>query len=183
MRISNPDIKRVQSDIIPDASGSYDLGSPEFPWDNVYAGNISGSSGDGSSSSISVTQSSHGFSVGNILRIDSSGDYVKAQADTYDNSQVVGIVSEVTDDSNFTLLMVGKIEGLSGLTVGTLYYLSSTVAGALTTSLSPKPVLVADTTTSGIFINTRNYGTIVLDRLTADPVSPAVGQLWLRVDL
>lgn len=118
--------------------------------------------GGGSADAVtkSVNQSSHGFSVGDVLRL-SSTTYVKAQADSAANAEVVGIVSEVDDSNNFTLTTHGRITGLSSLTAGTVYYLSESSAGDLTstepsgaTDIS-KPILVADTTTSGYLINYR----------------------------
>jgi hypothetical protein len=108
-----------------------------------------------------IHQASHGFVVGNILYL-AAGVYTKAKADAAATSEVVGIVSAVaagTDD--FTILNVGYVSGLSGLTAGTIYFLSCTTAGALTATEPTteghvsKPVLIADSTTSGYFFNMR----------------------------
>jgi hypothetical protein len=88
-------------------------------------------------------------------------NYVLAQADSMADSQAVGIVSEVVPPDDFTLTVIGYIEGMSGLTAGVVYFLSESVAGALT-STEPsgagevsKPLFIADTTTSGWFFNWR----------------------------
>jgi hypothetical protein len=57
--------------------------------------------------------------------------------------------------------MNGYVSGLSGLTAGTTYYLDASTAGALTstepltTGYISKPVLIADSTTSGYVIESR----------------------------
>src|SRR5262249_19985649 len=88
----------------------------------------------------------------NVLKYTGSA-YALAKSDTAANSAVVGIVSIVIDANNFVLLTEGYITGLSGLTAGSKYLLSSSVAGALTTVVGTviKYLLIADTTTSGYF--------------------------------
>lgn len=107
-----------------------------------------------------ISLTSHGFSVGNVLK-QSGTSYALAKADTAADAEVVGIVSTVIDANNFALTMLGNVPGLSGLTAGTVYFLSPTTAGALTstepstTGQISKPLLIADTTTSGYFYNYR----------------------------
>jgi hypothetical protein len=119
-----------------------------------------GSGGSTSSVTKSINQTSHGFSVGNVLYYTGS-QYAKAQANSDSTSEVVGIVSAVADANNFTLAMVGYVSGLSGFTAGTTYYLDASTAGALTstepltTGYISKPVLIADSTTSGYLIESR----------------------------
>lgn len=107
-----------------------------------------------------VTQIAHGLVVGDIVRL-SGSSYIKAQANNDANAEVVGIVQEVADADNFTLAVIGHVDGLSGLTAGVAYYLSDTTAGALTAteptaggSIS-KPLLIADGASSGFFFNWR----------------------------
>lgn len=121
-------------------------------------------SGGGAADAVtkSINQTGHGLSVGDWVRL-SGTDYIKAQADNAANAEVVGVVSAVADVDNFTLTTDGYVTGLSGLTAGTAYFLSPSIAGALT-STDPtgtdvsKPLLVADSTTSGWVIILR--GTI-----------------------
>lgn len=110
---------------------------------------------------IPVAQVSHGFSVGNVLYLNGS-TYTLAIATSAAAAEVVGIVASVLDSDNFTMSLPGsKVIGLSSLTAGTVYFLSDSSAGSLTatepTTLGniSKPVLIADSTTSGIFINQR----------------------------
>lgn len=107
-----------------------------------------------------VTQAAHGFSVGNILYLNSS-TYALAQADTAAHAESVGIVSTVIGANTFVLTKDGYVTGLNGLTAGTVYFLDPAVAGGMTatapTTLGQvsKPLFVADSTTSGYFINYR----------------------------
>jgi hypothetical protein len=111
-----------------------------------------------------ITQNTHGFAVKDVLRFNGT-IYAKAQADSAANSEVVGIVYEVADVNTFTLLMSGKLSGATSLTAGTVYFLSPSSAGTLTDTAPStagqvnKPLLVADSTTSGYFINYR--GTVI----------------------
>lgn len=107
-----------------------------------------------------INQTTHGFAVGDILYHNGT-IFAKAKADDQATSDVVGIVSAVAGVNDFTLQNAGKISGLSGLTAGQGHFLSPTVAGGLTTTEPSiagevsKPVLIADTTTTGILVNFR----------------------------
>jgi len=117
-----------------------------------------------------ITQASHGFVVGDVLKF-AGGVYAKAQADSAANAEVVGMVSVVgagTDD--FTLLNLGYVSGLSGLTANTEYFLSPTTAGAITATEPStigqvsKPLLLATSTTAGYFNNYR--GMVIVSNTT-----------------
>ena len=116
--------------------------------------------GSGESLVREVSQTGHGLDVGDVVRLDGT-DYVAAQADSAANAEVVGIVSAVAGVDDFTLHYGGRITGLSGLTAGEVYFLSATTAGLLTATAPSgdgevsKPVLVADSTTTGYFCNYR----------------------------
>lgn len=107
---------------------------------------------------IQVTQAAHGFIVGNVLRLNLAV-YVLAQADNVADAEAIGIVVGVIDVNNFILQFGGYVTGLAGLIAGTVYFLSTGVAGALTATRTVvpgtvvKPLLVADTTTSGFWVN------------------------------
>lgn len=101
-----------------------------------------------------------------MVRIDGTGTWVKAQADTPDNAEAVGII-ELATGSNFRVVLEGYIAGLSGLTAGVTYYLSASTAGLLTStdpnianvSYVSKPMLDAYTTTTGYVLTLRGlYG-------------------------
>lgn len=141
-----------------------------------------------------VTQTGHGLSVGDVVIFDGT-DYVAAQADSAANAEVVGIVSVVADADNFTLQMGGHVTGLTGLTAGMVYFLSESTPGALTATEPTaageisKPLLIADSTTSGYFFNFR--GLVIGDAggsgvdfglVTALPGSPSDGDYCTLTD-
>ena len=114
-------------------------------------GTLSASGSSASALSKTVTQS-NSFSVGNVVYL-SGSTYTLAQANSVTAAEVIGIVT-VASGSQFTMVVSGQATGLSGLTAGTLYFLSPTTGGLLT-STEPstagqvdKPVCVADSTTS-----------------------------------
>ncbi len=118
-----------------------------------------GATGAGSSS-YPIAQTGHGLVVGDVVRFNGT-NYVKAQANSAANAEVVGIVSAVAGVNNFTLTVIGQVTGLSGLTAGTTYFLSPSSSGALTatepssTGQVSKPLLIAYTTTDGYFFDWR----------------------------
>lgn len=129
-------------------------------WKVVISG---GGGGSGSSISNDVTQTSHGFAVGNVVRFNGT-NYVKALADTSGNAEVVGIVTSVTDANNFTLTTGGQVTSFAGgLTAGSVYFLSTTTAGLLTATAPStsgqisKPLLIASSTTGGYWFNWRGW--------------------------
>lgn len=108
----------------------------------------------------SVTQTAHDFAIGDVVRMDAA-DYVKAQADSGENAEVVGMVSLVPDANTFSLTTFGYVSGLSGLTAGATYFLDPVTEGKIT-STEPttdgqisKPVFIAVSTETGYFFNMR----------------------------
>jgi len=104
-----------------------------------------------------VVQESHGFSVGELLKLTGSG-YERAQCDV-NNHDVAGIVSSVTDASTFVIVSTGFVS-LQGVIQGTTYYLSPTTAGAYTETkpstpaeYGAKPVFIAISNTEIFFFN------------------------------
>ncbi len=116
--------------------------------------------GNGTALQDTITQASHGFSVQQLVYL-SSGTYTLAEANSVVTAEVVGIVTSVTNINVFVLTTSGKCTGLSGLTAGTVYWLSDGTPGLLTATAPTtpgnvaKPLFVADSTTSGYFINYR----------------------------
>lgn len=109
---------------------------------------------------ITVSQTAHGLVAGDIVRCSGTNTYVKAQADSAANAEVVGIVTAVADADTFTLSVGGLINsGLSLLTSGSIYYLSPSSAGGYTATKPTtatqvvKPVFIAITATSAIWTN------------------------------
>ena len=105
-----------------------------------------------------VNQTAHGLSVGNVIHWNGTA-FVKAQA-LYEyggdhESDVYGVVTTVTDANNFVVTTSGMATGLSGLTPGSMYYLSEVTAGLLTVqqptadSTVVVPVLIAKSATTG----------------------------------
>lgn len=117
--------------------------------------------GGGESTTKAINQTGHGLSVGDVIRYNGTA-YVEADASADATGEVYGIVSAVADANNFTVTTHGFISGLSGLTAGAAHFLSET-AGALTataptsTNTVNKPVLLADSTTSGYVMIQRGY--------------------------
>lgn len=98
--------------------------------------------------------------MGDVVRLNGS-TWQKAQANTSADAEAIGIVAAVAGSNDFTIHFGGRITGLSGLTAGAVYFLDDDTAGLLTTTEPPdvgdvsKPLLVADSTTSGYFFNWR----------------------------
>lgn len=118
-------------------------------WEIVATGG-----GDGKATCEDISQATHGFAVKDVIR-NNGTIYVKAQADTGDNSEAIGIVSAVSDANNFTVCYSGRVDGLSGLTAGDVHFLSDSVAGGLTTTeptAISKPILFATSTTSAVVL-------------------------------
>lgn len=107
-----------------------------------------------------ISQASHGLAVGEAVYYTGT-IYDEAIATSASTSEVVGIVSTVTDANTFSLTTSGLVSGLSGLTAGGVYFLSDTVAGQITLTEPTtagrisKPLFVATSTTTGILINYR----------------------------
>jgi uncharacterized cupin superfamily protein len=103
----------------------------------------------GQTTSFSVAQTTHGLSVGNAIKSTGANTYGKAQSNSVANSEVVGIVTVVTDANNFTFVSGGIITtGVPAQAAGTVMFLDPTTAGALTVTEPTtvgqvsKPVLI-----------------------------------------
>jgi len=127
---------------------------------NIYQFMGGGGGGGSGASSKQVTQNSHGFTVGQVVYLNGS-TYALARADLASTAEAVGVVSNVITSNIFEVTELGYITGLSGLIPGEVYFLSDSVAGGLTVneptivgSVS-KPMLIADSATSGYVLNYR----------------------------
>jgi len=100
------------------------------------ASNGSGGGGSGEATVFTVAQTAHGLSVGDIVRSNgTAGQFTKAQADSAADAEVIGIVTVVTDANNFTVTTEGYITtGVPTATAGTVFFLSASSAGALTST-------------------------------------------------
>jgi len=181
-RFSLPD--DANQTIKPGDTKAYFYDSSASRW-KPYGGGGGGDGGSGEAVEKEITQNSHGFSVGNVLYLNGA-TYALADSDADATSDVIGIVSAVADTNTFTLTTVGHVTGLSGLTAGSTYFLSGT-AGALTDTAPTangtvnKPVLIADTTTSGYVIQSRGFvngstpGVTVTDWISYTPTFTGFG--------
>jgi len=134
-----------------------------------------GGGGTGTALVDNIHQVAHGFSVQQLVYLSAASTFSLAKADTAAHAEVVGIVTTVTDADNFKLTTAGYCTGLSGLTAAVVYFLDDATAGLLTATAPSavasilKPVFVADTTTSGYFINYR--GEIIPSAATTGTVT------------
>lgn len=117
-----------------------------------------------SATTTDVNQTAHGLSVGDVVRSSGvAGEYTKAQADSESNSNVVGIVTTVTDVDNFTITTHGEVTAaVPTQSAGTVMYLSESSAGTLTTTepsssgeISKPLVVIIESGTRMMFINMR----------------------------
>jgi hypothetical protein len=111
-------------------------------------------------------QLTHGFIVGDVIGYNGT-DFLKVSSLTAANVEPLGLVTSVIDANNFRLTFSGYIStaGItdvysSGLTGGTMYYLSSTAGKIIaskptgSTEIS-KPVLVALSADTGVVLQYR----------------------------
>jgi len=106
-----------------------------------YTGPAGSGGGNGHATTFDVTQAAHGFVVGDVIRESGvANTYTKAQADSSDNGEVVGIVTFVDNVNQFTYTTQGIIEaGVPVAPAGTVFFLSDSVAGGLTTTAPTTP--------------------------------------------
>lgn len=120
---ANPIVK-----IAVDGTTITGLGTPSSPL--VATG---GGSGSGTAIVETVSQTSHGFTTGQAVRSSYvSGQYTLAQADTGDNSAVIGIVSDVVDANTFKITKIGEMTLTTGFPIGDSLWLSATIPGLIT---------------------------------------------------
>jgi hypothetical protein len=98
-----------------------------------------------------VSQTTHGLAVKDVVRHKGTS-WTKSQADSAANAVVGGIVIAVLSPDVFVLATGGYVAGLSGLTAGSVHYLSAATAGALTTTAPTiaVPVLMATGVSAGV---------------------------------
>lgn len=130
---------------------------------NAITVSISGGGGSGETVSWSVNQTAHGFVVGDVVRSNGTANqYTKAQANSAANAEVIGIVTAVASANSFTITSHGRITtGVPTATAGTVFFLSASTAGALT-STQPSgtgevslPILTIIQSGASAFLNLR----------------------------
>ncbi len=101
---------------------------------------------------LTIFQAAHGFAAKDPVYYDATGSasWKKALATDTDASLLPQGIIESVGTNVFTVVLIGQIRGLSGLTQGTLYYLAN--AGGLTSTAPTRaiPMLKALTTTTGV---------------------------------
>lgn len=135
---------------------------------------------------IPVAQTAHGLSVGDLLRHNGTS-FVEATADTESNAVVIGIVTAVGGVDSFEFRTTGYIEGLSGLTGGSVHYLQD--AGGLGTAAGTveKPVLLALSSSTGVLLavgagSGGGSATVAYDLVLGFVGNPSANDLdWLLV--
>ncbi len=102
------------------------------------------------------------FEVGDVVRLD-SGSYVKAQANSSVNAEIVGVV-ESRSESNFTVVFAGEVNLADAdvkPTMGKVYFLSSSEAGKYTVDAP----LSTGTIKKTVFIGAENNKAIIVNYL------------------
>ena len=136
-----------------------------------FTGGGGGSGGEGSVET-TITQPGHGLSTGDWLKFTTGTDlYEQAQANNATNGDVVGLCKEAINVNSFVFQQVGlNNSSFTGLTTGN-YFLSTTVAGAMSLAAALNddevsvPVFIADTATTGWVRNFR--GKVIGDNATS----------------
>lgn len=95
---------------------------------------------------LTVKKTSHGWTVGQLIRMNSSGVWVLATS----NDASTFIVESIINANAVNAVESGYIGTLSGLSAGTAYYNDGT--GTLTATLAGKPMLFAISNTEGIYL-------------------------------
>lgn len=115
---------------------------------------------------VTITQTAHGFVVGQPLRFNGTS-YVKSQADTSGDAEVEGLVMTVINANSFVFVQssgfVSSVDTtvFNTMTAGTTYFLSQTTAGTFTATAPvtigqiSKPIFRATAAQAGYFINYR----------------------------
>jgi hypothetical protein len=90
---------------------------------------------------VTIIQTGHGFSAGQFVRLNGSVNYVLAKGDNLGNSQEVGVVAAVLNSNSFILQFSGynlgavsKDDANNPIVASSVYYLSTSVAGAISTT-------------------------------------------------
>lgn len=136
---------------------------------------LTGGVGDGKRIANTISQVGHGFGVGDAIRYNrlaatgsGTDKYLKAIADSPENSEVVGVVSEVLGPDTFVLTYSGHIDTSTfnySLANDDVFFLSDETAGTLTNTPPStagsviKPVLVRMDSDNAIITN--YVGTVI----------------------
>ena len=83
-----------------------------------------------------IVQTAHGFTVGQAVKINSSGTWVLAKADSLANARCIGLVCRIISADVFWVRTGGLLPG--DYDEGANYYLSNTTAGGLFMQSDPE---------------------------------------------
>jgi len=102
--------------------------------------------------------------VGDVVYINSSGDFRSADASSINTAKAVGVILSKPTTTTCTVIIAGLVTGLTGLTMGQHYFLSETVGQITATApITSGAVIVqigqAQSATS-IIVNISNVYTI-----------------------
>jgi len=106
-------------------------------------------------------KASHGFAVGNIIKMSPISGYSLAQANSAANAEVVGIIVEVVNSNFFVIQFGGLVEFGITAVLGTTYFLDPSTPGAYTDTAPSasgqvvKPLFIAETNSSAYWLNQR----------------------------
>ena len=121
-----------------------------------------GGSGSGENITKFITQTNHGFSIGNVLGVE-NGIYTRAIANGNYSGETIGIVTKVIDSDNFELTQSGYVTGFTSLQISETYYVSTSNAGEMvitkptTIGQLVRPILAPETSTTGWVLPYEGY--------------------------
>lgn len=110
--------------------------------------------GSGENVTKTINKAAHGFTLKDVIGF-SGGTYNKVLADGNYDGEIIGIVTDVINTDSFKLTQSGYVTGLTTLSASTTYFVSPTVAGALTPNAPStygqlvRPIFIANSTTTG----------------------------------
>lgn len=147
--------------------------------------------GGGGGGNNPIYQETHNLETGDWVRINGSGDFVKAQANSAENAECVGVVSQKIDDDYFILQMLDYVDltgvtyatvGPDAFTPGAIYFLDESNDGDITateptdTNEVSKPMFVALTVSTGYILH---YRGVVADSSSG---GGGGGGTWQEID-
>ena len=150
---------------------------------------LSGAANDGKSVKQTITQSGNGFTAGDVIRWNTGSDgnnaeYVKAQANSAFNSEVIGVIESIPNATDFVVVYSGEIDmGEFGLpTTEDVWFLSADSPGELDSTPPTsggeviKPVITKLSAGKGLVTN--YIGTAIGGKSTVslDSIQP-IGQI------
>jgi hypothetical protein len=105
-----------------------------------------------------IQQLNHGFVVEQYITPTATG-YILADSTSLATAESVGVVTQVIDADNFVVSSIGRATCFNNLIPGSTYFLGQKGQMSLTPNLTPgqinKPVLIADSSTSGFIQSMR----------------------------